>query len=334
MGVKGVAALRWSRRFSATLSAAQAPASEPTAVAALPKLCLLVDELRRLARSEPVAVMDVAIESVRLLQRQFDALHDPIGRAAGLFPKLSGILELVLSGAVDLDRPKALRSIFELWVDDPAGHCADWDLLLLRVTHSDVERRLIAELLRQRLAELPLVLPPIAGAPDELRRTLLLAERHRLNRLMGEVLAVDGSFALAVLVAKEHWRRTGDVLDLLRTMQRAGMYEEALAVARRALHSVRTWQRERVVAIHDELVALEPTTGGRAQCRSRERALFAHPTLAAFEALRRCVAPEHWPRMRQRVLRILTRQAKALELVFQIHSEAGEFEQAAALGLR
>lgn len=283
-----------------------------------------VVELRRLAVAEAAVVFPVALECLQRLRQACETCERTPERAVDLARQLADVVRVTLR-AEGLDRPLAFRLLFRTWIEDATGLADDLAEAMLEGARSSADLDLVSGLVRQHLDALPLVLPPGEGSADELRRTLLIAERHRVARLLGEALAAAGSFTYSVLVAKEHWRRTDDVLDLLRAMRRAGMEEEALAVAERALENPRTLRRTEVIAQLHELVAAEPVVQRRERRKSRERGFLAHPDPASFAALKASVVSEHWPRVRLRVLSQLLRLRDASTLVFRLWCGEGEF---------
>lgn len=283
-----------------------------------------VVELRRLAAPEAGVVFPVALECLQRLRQACEACERTPERAVDLARQLADVVSTTLRTAA-LDRPLAFRLVFRTWIEDATGLADDLASAMLEGARSSADLDLLTGLVRGHLDALPLVLPPGEGSADEVRRTLLIAERHRVARLLGEVLAAAGSFTCAVLVAKENWRRTDDVLDLLRAMRRAGMEAEALAVAERALDNPRTLRRSEVIAQLHELVAAEPVVQRRDRRRARERGFLAHPNPTTFAALKASVVSDHWPRVRLRVLTQLLRLRDESTLAFRLWCAEGEF---------
>lgn len=276
-----------------------------------------VAELRRLAISEAAVVFPVALECLQRLRNACEACERTPVQAVELARQLASVVSITL-GADGLDRPRAFRAVFLAWIEDASGLADDLSRSMLEGSRNPSDLELVTGLVRRHLDALPLVLPPGEGSADELRRTLLIAERHRVARLLGEVLAAAGSFTYSVLVAKEHWRRTDDVFDLLLAMRRAGMDAEALTVAEHALENPRTLRRTEVIAQLHQLVAAEPVLQRKERRKLRERGFLAHPNPASFAALKAAVVAEHWPRVRLRVLTQLLRLRDEATLVFRL----------------
>lgn len=286
-----------------------------------------VAELRRLAQPEAQVVFPVALECLRRLRIACEACERTPARAADVAQQLAEVVGLTLRSE-GLDKPSALRDTFQVWLEDATGVADGLARALLDGARSSSDLALLTGLLRRQMEALPLVLPPTEGAADELRRTLLIAERHRIAHFLGEALAASGSMTYAVLVAKEHWRRTADVLDLLHAMERAGMESEALAVAERALENPRTLRRAEVIAHRQRLLNAEPVSQRRSRRRERERTFLAHPSREAFLALKASVVPEHWPRVRMSALTHILRLRDEGSLVFTLWCEEGAFSEA------
>ena len=298
----------------------------------------LLRDLRRLSRAEPAVVLEVLLVFLERLSEAAPRLEDAGGRLVDhvgvALQRIGSLLAREQrSGGERIDAPAVVRRLFELWIGDRAGQFADLDDVLFDSTSGVAEDRMLRGLLSTYIARLPLVFPPLGDGDDDLQRTLILAERHRAERLMGCVLARAGRFEYAVLVARDHYRRTGDALDLVEALKAGGDVESALVILRRALAGPRSFHRQRLQELLEQLVD-DPGQRRDREARHRlETEFLDHPTQSRFRALERLAQPEQWPRHRRRLLTHLQKHQKAPTLVFMLWLEAGDLLEADGLAV-
>lgn len=296
----------------------------------------LLSELKRLTRSEPAVVLEILMILLERVPRTLMGIDDQGGFAASLVPEITDRVRQVMlrdqkSGSQQIDRRSTVERLFQFWVNDEDGAYQELSQVLFDVTGGAGEDDGLRAMLAHRIREMPLVFPPPRGASDDLRRAVLLAERHRCERFLGELLARRGQFDYAVIVAQDHHRRTGDALDLVKAYQRAGREEEAISVARRALSSPRAFQRQRLREVLEDLLAVQVPDQGRQTRKELMEAFVADPTQKAYDALKRSVMAEQWPRVRSEVLAHLQKHQKSPTLLFQLYLEEGEIAEADGL---
>lgn len=299
----------------------------------------LLQDLRRLARPEPAVVLDVLFILLDRLGATSERFLDSTGFVPGLLQEIAGRIHAVLareasSAEPRVDRPRAVDRLFRMWADDADGIYRDFERVLRELAvAAPSDGCLVVDLLRRQVKTLPLVFPPPRGASDDLRRALLLAERHRFERLLGEILAARNDHEYAIIVARDHLRRTGDACDLVVSLKRAGRTEEAAVAARRALASPRSYQRQRLQELLDELLADAPPNTERSRRRGLEEAFLAAPSHRTWQALRRAVPPDQWPRVSGRLLAHLQKHQKAPTLLFSLWLEEGNVLEADGLAV-
>jgi hypothetical protein len=152
-----------------------------------------------------------------------------------------------------------------------------------------------------------------------------------MERLLGEILARGGRFEYSLIVARQHFQRTGDALDLVVALRRGGLTDDAIAAARKALASPRSFRRDRLQDLLETMVADVVTDTDRVTRRELERQFIAEPSAAHFAALKRVVPKDQWNRVRGRVLGHLQRHQRSPDLVFQLYVAEGEITEADGL---
>ena len=296
----------------------------------------LLGELKRLARAEPAVVLEVLLFLMERLSEVIGELDDGPGFAAGFVPDImdrvrSVILHDAKTGDCRVDHASAVERMLRLWIDDAEGWYQELDALLLEATVTPGGEYALRRRLIEHIGDLPLCFPPPRGASDDLARALLLAERHRSERLLGEVLARSQQYEYSVIVARDHYRRTGDALDLAVSLHRSGGSDEAITVARKALASPRSYQRQRLQELLDEMLEGSELDQARETRRELERLFVDDPSRKGFAALKKAVTSDQWVRVRRRVLGHLQKHQKAPTLVFQLYLEEGEVIEADGL---
>ncbi|MAG58601.1 MAG: hypothetical protein CMJ83_20115 [Planctomycetes bacterium] len=296
----------------------------------------LLTEMKRLARSEPSTVLDVLLFLMERLSPVMGELDDNAGFAGGLIPEIVGRIRGIMrqdarTGDQQIDHANAVDRLFKLWVEDAEGYYTELDGLLLSASETPAGELTLRDRLVTYIRGLPLVFPPPRGASDDLRRALSIAERHRCERLLGELLARIGMAEYAVIVAEDHYRRTGDALDLVASLHRDGRAQEAIIAARKALASPRSFQRQRIQEFLDTLLADTIPDTDRETRKELERIFIADPSAKSFKALKKAVPDEQWSRVRNRVLGHLQKHQKAPTLLFRLYIEEGDLMEADGL---
>lgn len=296
----------------------------------------LLSDLKRLARSEPAVVLEVLLFLTERLSEVIGELDDGPGFAAGLVPEIMGRIRSVMvhdarTGEHRVDHASAVERLLRVWIDDAEGWYQEIDVLLLQVSVTPAGEHTLRSLLTSHIRALPLCFPPPRGASDDLARALLLAERHRSERLLGELLARSEQFEYSIIVARDHYRRTGDALDLAVGLHRGSRTEEAITVVRKALASPRSYQRQRLRELLDEMLEGSVNDQARETRKELERLFVEEPSRKNFAALRKAVTSDQWVRVRRRVLGHLQKHQKAPTLVFQLYLEEGDLTEADGL---
>ena len=296
----------------------------------------LLTEIKRLGASEP----ETAFQSLLLLL-------DHLGRIASTIDDDEGLLGDGMQNVLDdvrklvsremkadrrrLDAVEAIRSLFRQWVGDQDGLYPDFAETLLSVAvDGGVEFELL-ELSRQQLLNLPLVFPAFPGLSDDLPRMIWIAERHQVERLVGELLARADRHEYAIIVARDYWRRSGDAIDLVEGLARAGRGKEAVMEARKALASPHVYHRKRLQDLLDELREETGENKDRRTRKTLENEFLSSPCLNSFRALKSAVQEEQWPQVRKRVLGHLHKHQKSPSVLFSLYLEEGELLEADGL---
>lgn len=293
----------------------------------------LLDDLRRQRKTMP----HVPVELVLRLLERLPALRtelDPDDAALREF--IAKLASLLLEALLRCDRRSeggagiragAIRRAFDLWADDDHGWLGLLETTLIEMCAGPGDQSSLEELLRRRAAALPLAFPDDGGVGGgDARRALLRMDRHRVERLLGEILAARGRHEFSILVARRHFERTGDALDLVRALARAGEEKEAIRIARR---EVRNPGGRHNSLIQDELDRLLLRQGQeRHAVRALEDAFLAKPSRSLFEALKTRMSPPHWARRRAFLLGHLERHRREPTLVFELYLAEGSVVEA------
>ena len=309
-----------------------APGLQPAAIGT--EVVALLDELRHAAESEPEIVLEIGLSMLEILPQDFHLLDDKVGllgRALDQVPQM--IVDILHDERGDprsvIDRGEILERLFCLWVGDETGYLRGLDESLAEcVTDREDADRLIG-ICRDHLRHLPLVFPAAAGEKLDLDRVILQSDRHRVERLLGEIFSSRGRHEYAVIVARGHFRTTRDALDLVRALERAGQTDEAVEVARRALRRPDVPRHAELRAAYDEL--LEIRDGTRRSAAAREREFLDSPSLERFLALKEAAAGPDWPRIADKVLGLLQGERREPALVFQLYLGEGRITDADGL---
>ena len=325
----------WRKRVARMVQRAEA---QPTRGALLLQEDVgeLLADLKRLARAEPAVVLEVLLFLMERLSEVIGELDDGPGFAAGFVPEImdrvrSLMLHDAKAGDGRVDHASSVERMLRLWIDDAEGWYQELDGLLLEVSVTAAGEYALRSRISQHIGDLPLCFPPPRGASDDLARALLLAERHRSERLLGELLARSRQYEYSVIVARDHYRRTGDALDFAVSLHRSGRSDEAITVARKALASPRSFQRQRLQELLNEMLEGSVIDQARETRKELERLFVEDPSRKSFAALKKAVMSDQWERVRQRVLGHLQKHQKAPTLVFDLYLEEGDVIEADGL---
>ena len=297
----------------------------------------LLAELKRLGPAEPALVLGALLHLLGhlpgLATEMEDEGHSFDGLAAIMLARVSALLRKDLaSGAEEVDCDSALSRLFQLWNSDASGVLHEAEGIILDAVDAGASSKGLTAILRELLDGLPLVFPATPGAPADLRRTLLLAERHRLERLYGELLARSGYLEYSIVVARDHDRATGDAIDLVLALRRAGHLAEALGVARKAVASPRSFQKRRLRELIEEMLS-EPgeISNDRETRKTLEEEFLCLPQVATFLALKAATQPDQWPRLRGRVFGHLEKHQKSPSILFRLFLDEKMIQRADSL---
>jgi uncharacterized Zn finger protein len=192
---------------------------------------------------------------------------------------------------------------------------------MIELCRSAADRSRLEVLLRQYLTTLPLPFPLAKASPADVKRSILYADRHRAERLLGEILAARGYHEYAVVVARDYHARTGDALDLVRALARAGKDSEAIRVAKEALKNQQGYHRSKLC---DELDRLLLKQGEERFARKAiEDSFTAKPSRELFAAVKARLSPALWEKKREALLGHLQRHRKSPTLVFELYLDEG-----------
>lgn len=265
-----------------------------------------------------------------------EEFDDDRGDAASFVPRVCERLQTILlldlqHGGTDLDAPHLLHRLLAAWSEDGHGHLAGLESIFVQLAEETLYGPILESELRRMVAELPLVFERESDEDLDPRRLALKLQRRGLERLRGELMAVRGQHDLAIAIAEEHFGDTGDAVELVRVLERAGRYEVAARIAGRALESGRTTRRSALETLLERClsqVVVEPDRGDQ---RRLERAFLQQPNRTRFETLRCAVDAANWPHVRGRMLAHLQRHRREPDLVFRLWLEEGELLEADGL---
>ena len=298
----------------------------------------LLKDLRQLSGVQPQVALEVLFGLLEQVGRLALTLSDPEGLLADQIRDLVQLLGRVCSKEFKMAPPRvdvieSMRRLYDLWLDDQEGIYPDLDACLLLAAESPAAASELMRHLRRHIRSLPLVFPGGLGAREDVSRMIAVAERHRAERLMGELLARGGCHEYAVIVARDHFRRSGDALDLVTVLRRADRGKEAIAVCRKALASPRAYHRQRLQEHLEELLEVTGEARDRETRKTLESEFLANPCRKSFDALRKVVQEEQWPQVRKRVLKHLHKHQKAPTMLFSLYVEEGELLEADGLAV-
>ncbi|MFT7620321.1 MAG: hypothetical protein ACI97A_003978 [Planctomycetota bacterium] len=294
----------------------------------------LVHQLRRAAELEPDVVVDAILYVIETLPPELMELDDRLGAIERGFHQVCTIaVDLMIDDVDDpvglIDRFDVLERLFCAWVADDTGFLSTLDDVLLNsLTARDDEDTMI-RICVDHLRHMPLVFPAPSGQKMEIDRTILQADRHLVERLLGEVLHVRGVPEYSILVAAAHHRCTNDPIDYIKFLMRAGLEQEASEVARRALRNPATVREARVRELYDSIIERQE---GRQQRLDLARQTFLRiPSEETLESVLAFVSDEEQESEARSIIGQLEQDDCYLNLAFQLYLHEGLMLEADAL---
>jgi hypothetical protein len=290
----------------------------------------VVDELRRTAATHPEAAVQAALALLEELPVAAAEVYDPRGQIYALVERLSvalvnAVLEQEGSSQATLERLPTLERLFTAWSDDETGVLSPLaEAIIGLVTTKELEDTML-RMVRARLRLVPHVLVP-KGERLGAASTVTVNERFRIESLAGALLDRRSKNEYSLLAAKTLHRLTGDALPFVERLVGAGLPNEAIEVARRALNVTNTPQRDAVQAAYDRLVARH--AGDKELLERRIEAFLREPGEDAFLTLKRMASGDKWERMRLRVIGRLEKSGVDNELAFKLYIDEGLLSEA------
>ncbi|MEZ6197900.1 MAG: hypothetical protein R3F20_19595 [Planctomycetota bacterium] len=218
----------------------------------------LVGALRRGGAEAATERVAAALLLLEELPGRFHEIDDRYGLLVGpleqLFRCASELAEDLAGEDAHDERDEFLERLFGLWTEDETGFLAGLGEALMDCVVDERATERVERLCHHFLRDAPVVFPAAPGRKLDLHRSILEADRYRVERIQGELLARRGRHEYAITVAAAHRRRTGDAVDLLRVLVRAGRHGEALEAGRRALRDPSTPRRGEVDRLYRQLL--------------------------------------------------------------------------------
>ena len=294
----------------------------------------LLRDLRRSAEREREVAVELALSLLETLPQLFLYLDDRLGlleRALDEVPRL--LSDLMLDDNNEdlpvIDRPEVLERLFCLWVGDDSGYLKCLNECLLECASSREDEECLLVICDEHLRHTPLVFPAVGGQKMDIDRSILQADRHRVEFLLGEVYARRGVCEYSVIVARSHYRVTGDACDLINMLVRAGREDDAVDIASRVLRRPEVPRRSELERIYEGLLA-KRKSDVEDKDASRDHFL-ANPSLEAFEELEAITEEKDWPVLRDSILDIMQGEGMDLEFVLQQRILSGNISEADGL---
>ncbi len=297
-------------------------------------LSALVHQLRRAAELEPDVVVDVVLYLIETLPPQLMELDDRLGAIERGFQQVCAVaVDLMIDDVDDpvgiIDRYDVIERIFCAWVADDTGFLSNLDDVLLNSLTEKEDEDTLVRICVEHLRHIPLVFPAPAGQKLELERSILQSDRHRVERLLGEVLYDRGVAEYSVLVAAAHHRCTNDVIDYIRFLLRAGLEAEAAEVARRALRNPATLRLGKVRELYDGIISRQE--GRQQRLEQNQEKFLRAPSEENLENVLALVDEEDRESHVRDIVGQLEKNENFLDLAFQLYLHEGLTLEADAL---
>ena len=282
----------------------------------------ILGDLRRAASSEPEIAIELALSLLETLPEIFTSLDDRLGLLGAALDNVPVlVVDLMHDDMVRptsaIDRGEVFERLFELWVGDDSGYLDGLGEAILGIITGGADEECVAAIAKRCLRDMPLVFPAAGNETLDVRRSILLDDRYRIDHLLGELQARHDRHDLAITVAEQRMRFTGDAVDYVRALSRAAREDEAIEVCRRALRNPASPRPAAIRAIFEEIVNRRE---GTARVRGQACDDFlAAPTFEGFQALQRSIPVPSWDRIRDDVLTTLEKSEEATDLCFMLY---------------
>ncbi len=297
-------------------------------------LTALSRQLRSASELEPEVVVDVVLYLIETLPPKLMDLDDRLGGIERGFHQVCAVAVDLLTESADdpvslIDRFDVFERLFCVWVGDDTGFLSELDEVLLSCVTSPLDEELLTRICVEQLRHMPLVFPAPLGQKIDLDRSILQADRHRVDRLLGEVLYMRGVAEYSVLVASAYCRATGDAVEYVQALVRAGLDQEATEVARRALRNPKAPRQNRVRELYEGIVRRQE--GRQEHLAQAQKQFLRAPSVCALEEAVELVAEENREDLTRKLIGELEKSDVHLDLAFQLYLEEGMIFEADAL---
>ena len=281
-----------------------------------------LSDLRRAAEKETEVAIELALSLLETLPQLFMTMDDKLGLLPGAIDRVPELVTELLNEDVEdpasvVDRFDVFERLFCFWVADDSGFLQGIDESLLAALTTRDDEDLLIRICREHLRHIPLVFPEPAGSKLDLERSILQADRHRVERLLGEIYARRGHFDYSVIVSSAHHRATGDAVDFVSALARSGREEDALEVARRVLRNPGAPRHAALKEVFETMVARRE--GSRRAIAEQRKAFLAAPDLEGFAALKEVVAEDEWDSVRRQVIGAIEKRGDDPELALRLY---------------
>ncbi len=299
------------------------------------ELAAQLDDLRRDAELEPETAVEVVLHMLEVLPPAFIHLDDKLGLLLRSLEQAPALLVDLMNDDADdpvslIDRKDVFARLFKAWTEDETGylHALDETLLASIVTGQDED--ILIEMGRDHLRGVPLVFPSPPGDKLDLDRSILQSDRYRVERLLGELHHRRDRSEYSVIVARSHYRATGDALDYVRFLARAHLVDEAVEVARRVLRRSNAPRRAALKGLYEEIVLRRD--GLRRRRNEALGAFLSEPSVRSFVEFRESIdSDDIEAALREALARLEKTGDEHLDLCFRLYLEEGMLLEADAL---
>lgn len=325
------------KRRIAQLKRRLPPANSPAPRWLSSNVVELANDLRVAGANDLDGALDISMLLLEELPEMFVDLEDPLGTLDGAFESLFAttvdlILEHSASESPDIERYGWVLRVFNAWISDETGFLQCLDSLLLNILTTENDDDSLIEISRLYLRDMPLIFPPGAGEKLDSRRNLLLVDRYRVDRLIGEIHARHDRFEYLETVTGGYYRLTGDPVDYVQALSRSGKITEAEVLARKVLESGLVPRPEALRRVYGELISARDGLDADSDVVIAHRNEFVGaPSIETFNNLREAVPAEDWQRVVDTALGELQRAGREPDLVFNLMIDEGLILEADSL---
>lgn len=289
-------------------------------------------DVRRIAPQSPRTVVESLVDVLEQLPPLLSRSDAGMGAGDALIDLaalalVDTMLEEEGSGAAPIDRVAIIERLFHLWTEDESGLLGSLDEAMIELlTTAELEDRAIA-IARRHLRSIPLPFVKRGARPTG-GQLIDIADRFKVENFVGQILARRDRFDYAVLAGRTYHRLTGDAVDYISALARAGMITDALDIGRRALRDPATPRVAALKETYDHLVGQKSGLGDEAVITRRLRAFIGDPTIEHFDSLKDACPIARWPRIIDAALGHLERTNTAPELTFRLYLREGRIVEA------